>query len=107
MSWETTATNGTKGPLLVRRGDGTLHKEQKSVEQHDRDHTGNFTQVRAAARRKTLLLLWWIDGGRMVVGHSTLAQQGCLGAKVSTPYECVGVQPSNPFYGCHRPPFID
>ena len=83
MSWETTATYGTKGPLLVRRGDGTLHKEQKNVGQHDRDHAGNFTQVRAAVRRKTLLLLWWIDGGRMVVERSTLARQGCLGARVA------------------------
>ena len=53
--------------FLVRRGDGTLHKEQRSVEQHGRDHEGNFTQVRAAMRRKTLLLLCWIDGGKMVV----------------------------------------
>ena len=35
-----------------------------------------FTQVRAAARRKTLLLLWWIDGENVVVEHSTLARQG-------------------------------
>ena len=44
--------------------------------QHDRDHTGFFTQVRAAVRRKTLLLLWWIDGGKVVVERSTLARQG-------------------------------
>ena len=42
MSWETTATYGTKSPFLVRRGDGTLHKERKSVEQHGRDHTGSI-----------------------------------------------------------------
>ena len=35
-----------------------------------------FTQVRAAARRKTLLLLWWIDGGMSVAMHGTLARQG-------------------------------
>ena len=35
-----------------------------------------FTQVRATMRRKTLLLLWWIDGGKVVVVHSTLARQG-------------------------------
>ena len=52
--------------------------------QHDRDHTGNFTQVRAAVRRKTLLLLWWIDGGRMMVRHSTLPGRGCLRAIVAT-----------------------
>ena len=67
---------GPGGPLLVRQGDVALHKEQTSVGQHDRDHTGNFTQVRAAVRRKTLLLLWWIDGGKVVVERSTLARQG-------------------------------
>ena len=36
----------------------------------------NFTQLRAAARRKTLILLWWIDGGKVVVERSTLARQG-------------------------------
>ena len=51
MSWETTATYGTKGRLLVK-GDITLHKEQKSAGQHDKDHTSNFTQVRAAASLK-------------------------------------------------------
>ena len=58
--------------LLVQQGDVTLHKEQTSVGQHDRDHTGSFTQVRAAVRRKTLLLLWWIDGGKMVVVIASL-----------------------------------
>jgi hypothetical protein len=61
-----------------------LHKEQKNVGQHGRDHTGNFTQVRDAARHKTLLLLWWIDGGKMVVQRSTLARQGCFEARVAT-----------------------
>ena len=28
---ETTTTYGAMSPFLVRRGDGTLHKEQKSV----------------------------------------------------------------------------
>ena len=55
---------------------GTLHKERRSATQHNRDHTGSFTQVRAAARRKTLLLLWWIDGGKVVAERSTLARQG-------------------------------
>ena len=44
--------------------------------QHDKDHVGSFTQVRASASRKTLLLLWWIDGGKVVVERSTLARQG-------------------------------
>ena len=67
---------GPEGPLLVRQRDVVLHEEQTSVGQHDRDHAGNFTQVRAAVRRKTLLLLWWIDGGKVVVERSTLARQG-------------------------------
>jgi hypothetical protein len=71
-------------PLLVRRGICTLHKERRNITQHDRDHTSNFTQVRAAARRKTLLLLWWIDGGKMVVQCSALAWQGCFEARVDT-----------------------
>ena len=55
---------------------GTLHKERKSATQHDRDQTGNFTQVRAAARGQILILLWWIEGGKVVVVRSTLDQQG-------------------------------
>ena len=50
-------------PLLVRQGYVVLHKEQTSMGQHNRYYTGNFTQVGAAVRRKTLLLHWWIDGG--------------------------------------------
>ena len=53
---------GPGGPLLVRQGDVALHKEQKDVGQHGRDHTGSFTQVQKASGHKTLLLLWWIDG---------------------------------------------
>ena len=75
---------GPEGPLLVRQGDNALHKEQTSMGQHGRDQTGNFTEVRATVRRKSLLLLWWIDGGRVVVERSTLAQQGCLRAPVAT-----------------------
>ena len=62
--------------MLVRQGGNTLHKEQTSVGQHDRDHTCYFTQVRAAVRRQTLLLLWWIDGGKVVAERSTFARQG-------------------------------
>ena len=97
---------GSEGPLLVWRGDVTLHKEQTIVGQHGRDHTSNFTQVWAAMRRKTLLLLWWIDGGRMVVERSTPAPQGCIGRQWLRAYECVRIQLSNPFYDCHGPPFI-
>ena len=99
---------GPGGPLLVRQGDVALHKEQTSVWQHDRDHTGSFTRVRATARCKTLLLLWWIDGGKVVVECSTLARQGL--PQGDSGYARMGVlviQPSNPFYGCHGPPFID
>ena len=98
------AAYGTGRPLAGSAGDVLLHKEQTSVGQHDRDHTGSSTQVRSAARRKTLLLLWWIDGGKVVVVCSTLAWQGRQWLRA---YGCVGVQSSNPFYGCHGPPFID
>ena len=84
MSRETTGTYGTKRPLAGSAGGDALRKEQTSVGQHDRDHTDNFTQVRAAARRKTLLLLWWIDGGKVVVVHSTLARQGLPQAVATT-----------------------
>ena len=53
-----------------------MYKEQRSMGQSGRDHTSNFSQVQATARRETLLLLWWIDGKRVVVEHRTLAQQG-------------------------------
>ena len=61
MLWETTATYGAISPLWFGMGDEHIAQRVKNVAQHDRDHTGSFTQVRAAARRKTLLLLWWID----------------------------------------------
>ena len=57
-----------------------MHKEETSVGQHDRDHAVNFTEVWAAARRKTLLLLWWIDGGKVLVVRSTVPGKGCLRA---------------------------
>ena len=68
VSRETTATYGTRRPLAGSAGGRRVAKEQTSVGQHDRDHIGSFTQVRATARRKTLLLLWWIDGGKGGVG---------------------------------------
>ena len=67
-----------------KAGGNALRKEQTSVGQHGRDHTGKFTQVQAAVRCKTLLLLWLIDGGKVVVERSTPAQQGCLEAAVAT-----------------------
>ena len=88
LSSETTATYGAMSPFLVRRGDGTLHKERRSVRQHGRDHTGNFTQVRAVVRRKTLLLLWCIDGGKMVVDVVHLPGKVALGRKWLRAYEC-------------------
>ena len=54
---------GPRAPCWFGRGDVTLHKKQRSMGQHGRDHTGNFTQVRVAVRRKTLLMLCWIYGG--------------------------------------------
>ena len=98
---------GPRAPCWFGRGDVTLHKEQTSVGKHDKDHTGSFTQVQTTMRRKTLLLLWWIVGGRMVVERNTLALQGASGRLWLRAYQRVGVQPSNPFYGCHGPPFID
>ena len=80
---------GPGGPLLVRQEGVTLHKEQTSVGQHDRDHVGIFTQVRATVSRKTLLLVWWIDGGKEVVEHSTLARQGL--PQGGSGYSCMGV----------------
>ena len=74
MSRETTTTYGAMSPLWFGRGDEHVAQRAETVAQHGRDHTGNFTQVQAAARRKTLLLLWWIDGGMEVVKHNTLAR---------------------------------
>jgi hypothetical protein len=75
---------GPRGPSLFLQGDVALHKEQKNVGQYGIDHMSNFTQVQAAARCKTLLLLWWIDGGKVVVEHSTLARQARPGEAVTT-----------------------
>ena len=56
------------GRRVAERADERIAAWQKAHEQ--------FTQVRAAVRRKTLLLLWWIDGGMNVGVCSTLARQG-------------------------------
>ena len=83
MSCETTASSGAMSPFWSGEGMGMLHKERRSATQHDRYHTGSFTQVRAAVRRKTLLLLWWIDVEN--AGEcGALARQGCLGTRVTT-----------------------
>ena len=97
MSWETTATYGAMSPFWFGGRMGTLHKERRSVTQHDRDHTDSFTQVRAAARRKTLLLLWWIDGGMSVVVHNTLARQGFPRGHCDYAYGGLGSSTFQPF----------
>jgi hypothetical protein len=104
VSWETTATYGAISPLWFGRGDEHIAQRAENVAQHDRDHTGNYTQVRATARRKTLLLLWWIDGG-LWWKRSALARQGCLEARAATRVRVY--KGPNPFYLCHGPPFID
>ena len=48
--WDQRSLAGSVGGVV-------LHKEQKSVGQHGKDHTGDFTQVRSTVRCKTLLLL--------------------------------------------------
>ena len=97
MSQETAATYGTGGPLAGSAGGVALHKEQTSVGQCGRDHTGNFTQVRAAVRCKTLLLLWWIDGGKMLVSAAHLPGSVASGRKWLRAYECEGVWINQPF----------
>ena len=81
---------------------GTLHKERRSVVQHDRDHRGSFTQVRAAARRKTLLLLWLIDG-RTVVGTQRSSSAGLLRGEGG--YVRMSVQGSESFLRSPWPSF--
>ena len=76
MSWETMATYGTRRSLAGSAGGRRVAQRAENVRQRGSDHTCNFTQVRAAVRRKTLLPLWWIDGGKGGGEHSTLARQG-------------------------------
>ena len=99
-------TYASIGPFVVRRGRGHVAQRAEAMMQCGNDDSGDFTQVRATGKRKTLLLLWWIDGAIMVAERSTLAQQGRQWLHA---YECVDVQLSNlanPLYGCHGPPFI-
>ena len=70
-----------------------LHKEQKNVGQHGRNHTGDFTQVRAAASCKTLLLLWWIHGGKVVVVVVRLPDRVALGRNGYERMKYEGVDP--------------
>ena len=70
---------------------GTLHKERRSVTQHDRDHTGSFTQVQATVRHKILLLLWWIDGGKWWENAALLPGKVASRRKWLRAYECAGV----------------
>ena len=83
--------------------------DQRAAAQH-RAHK-QFTQVRAAARHKTLLLHWWIDDGMNVVMRSTPARQGSPRGRGDYARMVAWVhQLSNlltPSYGCHGPPFID
>ena len=74
--------------MLVRQGDVALHKEQTSMGQHGGDHAGNFTQVRAAVRRKTLLLLWWIVVENAALSPGKIAS----GREQLRAYECTRVQ---------------
>ena len=70
------ATYGTRRPLTSSTGGRRIaQRADQRTTARQRAHK-QFTQVRAAARRKTLLLLWWIDGGMSVVMRSTLARQG-------------------------------
>ena len=68
-----------------------MHKEQKNVGQHDRDYAGNFTQVRAAVRRKTLLLLWWVEG-RVSVGTRRSSPARSPRGEQLRAYKCARVQ---------------
>ena len=103
-----TATYGTRRPLAGSAGGRRIaQRADQRTTARQRAHK-QFTQIRSAARCKTLLLLWWIDGGMEVVKHSTLARQGLPWG--SSDYARMGVwvhQLSNLFYGCHGPPFID
>ena len=92
MSWETTATYGAICPLWFGRGDEPIAQIAESVAQHGKDHTGDFTQVRAAARRKTLLLLWWIDGGWWWKSAALLPDKVALGREWLCAYECTRVR---------------
>ena len=78
---------GLRAPFGLVGGMGTLHKERRGVTQRIGDHAGNFTKVRAAARRKTLLLLWWI----MVENASLLPGRVASGQEWLHAYECVRV----------------
>ena len=51
-----------------------------------------FTQVRAAARRKTLLLLWWIDGRKCWRSAMLLTDKVASGREELRAYECEGVR---------------
>ena len=52
-----TITYGTRGPFVVRQGGSRCTKSGEHGTAQ-RSRLGHFTQVRAAAKRKTLLLLF-------------------------------------------------
>ena len=78
--------------FVVRQGEEHIAQRAEGVEQQDIDHTGRFTQVRAAARHKTLLLLWWIDGGKWWKSASLLPDKVASGREWLCAYECEGVR---------------
>ena len=83
MLRETTTTYGIRmAPCWFGRG-VELHKEQTNARRHG-NRTGSFTQVRAAARRKTQLLLWWIDGETWWWCIVHFPSKGCFGAAATT-----------------------
>ena len=66
------ATYGTGWPLVGSAGGRRVaQRADQRTTVWQRAHK-RFTQVRAAARHKTLLLLWWIDGGMNGVVCNTL-----------------------------------
>ena len=83
VSWFNMATYGAIGPLWFGKGEGRIAQRAETVEQCGSDDMGSFTQVRAAARRKTLLLLWWIDERTMVKTQRS-SPQDRLGTRAAT-----------------------
>ena len=78
------ATYGTRRPLAGSAGDDTLHKEQTSARQHDREHTSNLPTfepprgVRPYSCFSGLMVEW----ERRYAVH--FARQGCRRAAATT-----------------------
>jgi len=92
MSRFHTATYGAIGPLWFGKGDENIAQCAKGIEQRENDDTGNFTQVRVAARRKTLLLLWWINEWTMVEMRLSSPTRLPWGREQLRAYECTRVR---------------